>query len=86
MNEPIAIPWDQLAPDTLQAIVEEFVTRDGTDYGADEVPLERKVMQVINGIKQKNFVIVYDQEMDSVQIITAQDWRAAGYDRADQAE
>ena len=78
MENLIEIPWDQLATETLHALVEEFVTRDGTDYGEEEVSLSRKVEQVVKGIKKKEFIIVYDQEMDSVQIVTAQDWRSAG--------
>ena len=78
MENLIEIPWDQLAADTLHALVEEFVTRDGTDYGVEEVALSRKVEQVTRGIKSKEYVIVYDQELDSVHIVTAQQWRSAG--------
>lgn len=68
----IEIPWDALAPETLNGLVEEFVTRDGTDYGEQEVALERKVLQVINGIKRKEFVIVFDSEQEAAQIVTRQ--------------
>lgn len=78
MENLIEIPWDQLETETLHALVEEFVTRDGTDYGEEEVSLSRKVEQVVKGIKKKEFIIVYDQEMDSVHVVTAQDWRSAG--------
>ena len=78
MENLIEIPWDQLEAETLYALVEEFVTRDGTDYGEEEVALSRKVDQVLKGIKKKEYVIVYDQEMDNVHIVTAQDWRSAG--------
>jgi len=27
------IPYKKLAPDVLRAVIEEFVTREGTDYG-----------------------------------------------------
>lgn len=74
MENLIEIPWDALASDTLTALVEEFVTRDGTDYGEQEVELERKVWQVINGIKRKDYVIVFDTEQASVQIVTRQQW------------
>ncbi|MCP5017019.1 YheU family protein [Ketobacter alkanivorans] len=79
MENMIEVPWDQLAADTLQALVEEFVSRDGTDYGEREIALAQKAEQVIHGIKRKQYVIVYDQEADSVQIVTAQDWKASGY-------
>lgn len=74
MENLIEVPWDALASDTLNALVEEFVTRDGTDYGEQEVGLERKVLQVINGIKRKEYVIVFDAEQESVQIVTRQQW------------
>lgn len=74
MENLIEVPWYSLASDTLTALVEEFVTRDGTDYGEQEVGLERKVLQVINGIKRKEYVIVFDAEQESVQIVTRQQW------------
>lgn len=72
MENLVEIPWDALAPETLNALVEEFVTRDGTDYGEQEVALERKVLQVINGIKRKEFVILFDSEQESAHIVTRQ--------------
>lgn len=76
----IEIPWDALPADTLNALVEEFVTREGTDYGEQEVTLERKVMQVINGIKRKEYVIVFASEQESTHILTRQQflqWQSA---------
>ena len=35
----VKIPYDQLSPEALQGVVEEFVTRDGTDYGEVEILL-----------------------------------------------
>lgn len=72
MENLIEIPWDSLALDTLNALVEEFVTRDGTDYGEQEIALERKVAQVINGIKRKEYFILFDTEQESAHIVTRQ--------------
>jgi hypothetical protein len=44
---PIRVRPDDLAPDTLRAVVESFVLREGTDYGLQETPLETKVAQVM---------------------------------------
>ena len=49
----IKIPYDQLSPEALQGVVEEFVTRDGTDYGEHEVSLETKINQVLAQLKAK---------------------------------
>jgi uncharacterized protein len=35
----LKIPYDQLNSETLHGVIEEFVTRDGTDYGENKVPM-----------------------------------------------
>jgi uncharacterized protein len=40
------IPHRLLSPDALRGLIEAFVTREGTDYGAQEVPLATKVGRV----------------------------------------
>ncbi len=42
----VKIPYDQLSPEALKGVIEEFVTRNGTDYGEAEIPLETKIAQV----------------------------------------
>jgi uncharacterized protein YheU (UPF0270 family) len=41
--EALLIPPDQVSPRALQGMIEEFVTRDGTDYGERETDLAEKV-------------------------------------------
>ena len=38
----IKIPIDRLKPDILLSVIDEFVTRSGTDYGEREVPTDIK--------------------------------------------
>ena len=42
----IEVRYSLLQPATLRALVEEFVTRDTTDYGERERTLEEKVKDV----------------------------------------
>ncbi|MCB1699151.1 MAG: YheU family protein, partial [Halioglobus sp.] len=35
----VAVPVERLQPDVLQALLEEFASRDGTDYGERELSL-----------------------------------------------
>ena len=67
------IPYEQINPDALRGLVEEFVTRDGTDYGWNDTSLATKVSQVLQQIKQGLVVIVYDSETQSCNIIPKQD-------------
>lgn len=69
----VKIPYDQLSPQALEGVVEEFVTRDGTDYGEFEVALETRISQVINQLKTGKAVIVFDPESETCNIFRAND-------------
>lgn len=62
------IPWEQLQPETLQAVIEEFVSRDGTDYGQTEARFSTKVEQVLHLLKTKKAGIVFDLESGTCDI------------------
>jgi len=56
------IPYKKLAPDVLRAVIEEFVTREGTDYGEGNFSLDEKVAQVICQLDEKSIYLSYDSE------------------------
>ena len=68
-SKPVEIPHSELAPITLRAVVESFVLREGTDYGAQDVPFDRKVADVMRQLERREAVIVYDPGSDSVDIV-----------------
>ena len=59
------IPHRLLSPDALRGVIEAFVTREGTDYGIQDVPLATKVFQVQQQLDAGTAVIVYDEDTDS---------------------
>ena len=62
------IPHQMLSSDALRGVIEAFVTREGTDYGAQDVPLATKVLQVQQQLGVGTAVIVYDEETESCTI------------------
>ncbi len=64
------IPFTQLSPDALGGLIEEFVSRDGTDYGVQEVSIESKVEQVKRQLTRGEVVVVFDAESESASIMT----------------
>ena len=50
--EVVTVPYTELSPELLRAVVESFVLREGTDYGMHEVPLNSKVSQVRKQLEQ----------------------------------
>lgn len=69
----LKIPYDQLSTEALQGVIEEFVTREGTDYGEIEVSLETKTSQVLSQLKSGKAVIVFDQESETCNILRSSD-------------
>ncbi|MEN8210212.1 MAG: YheU family protein [Thermodesulfobacteriota bacterium] len=69
----LKIPYDQLSPEALYGVIEEFVTRDGTDYGEFEIPLETKISKVLGQLKSGKAVIVFDQESETCNILRSND-------------
>lgn len=64
------IPVDSLEPETLRRVVEEYVTREGTDYGVHEGPLAQKVDQVIRQLKKGEALLLFDPESESCHIVS----------------
>lgn len=68
-REPVAIAVADLSPDALRGVVESFVNREGTDYGAVERTLEEKVSDVMRQLERGEARIVFDRETESVTIV-----------------
>lgn len=69
----VIVPYGELSKEALRGVIEEFVTRDGTDYGEIEVPLQTKVSQILGQLKSGKVVIVFDQETGTCNILRSDD-------------
>jgi uncharacterized protein YheU (UPF0270 family) len=63
------IPYDKLSTEALEALIEEFVTRDGTDTGYEKKSLENDVAMVKRQLKRGDVVIVFDQSTKTGNIV-----------------
>ena len=63
------IPYQSLNPATLENLVEELVTRNGTDYGERETSLDEKVSQVKRQLDAGQAYILYDEELEVCEIL-----------------
>ena len=62
------IPGNRLSPEALQGVIEEFISRDGTDYGEREVSPETKFRQVRHELEKGSAVLVFDDETETTHI------------------
>jgi uncharacterized protein YheU (UPF0270 family) len=67
------IPWQSLSEAALAGLIQEFVTREGTEYGAEEFNLEEKTRQVRLQIQAGEALIEFDVETQttSVTVVSA---------------
>jgi uncharacterized protein YheU (UPF0270 family) len=59
------IPHSQLSPATLRAVVEEFVTRDGTDHSL----VERRIEAVLRQLDAGLVALHFDEVSESCNIL-----------------
>jgi len=67
------IPADKLSHLALQEVIEEFISRCGTDYGAVEASLESNFRQVKLKLENGLAVLVFDDETETTNIFLADD-------------
>ena len=70
----LLIPPDKVSPRALQGMIEEFVTRDGTDYGERETGLAEKVAQVRAQLQSGQAGIVFFPLEESFQILRREEF------------
>jgi uncharacterized protein len=64
------IPQSAISSEALLGIIKEFVTREGTEYGAVEVTLETKIKQVQRQLDRGDVVIVFDEASESIDLVS----------------
>ncbi|MDA8898421.1 YheU family protein [Porticoccaceae bacterium] len=68
----IEIPAERLNAEIMTAIIEEFILREGTDYGAQEVDFSSKVAQVMALLKAGEVTITFDPKTENCTLLTRQ--------------
>lgn len=68
-EEPVEVPWRSLSGEALRGLVEEFVTRDGTDYGVRERTLDERVREVLRQLERGEIAVVFDAGSGSANLV-----------------
>ena len=66
------IPYKELATETLRAIIEDFVSREGTDYGPVEYSFEEKCKMVRLQLASGKALIEFDSDSETALIVSAE--------------
>ncbi len=68
-QEPVAIPHSELTADALRSVIESFVMREGTEYGATDFSLEQKVAHVMRQLERNEARIMFDPNSETIDIV-----------------
>ena len=69
MAQFIEVPSARLDPQVLQALLEDFASRDGTDYGVVEHTLEQKVSQLLRQLQSSELQLLYDADSEQWDLV-----------------
>ena len=69
MAQFIQVPPQRLQKEVLQALLEEYASRDGTDYGEREVTLDSKVESLQRQIGSNELCIIYDADSEQWDLL-----------------
>lgn len=64
------IPYQKLDPKILRAVIVEYVTREGTDYGDQVFSLDEKVLAVQRQLEDGSARIVFDAESETCNVVS----------------
>jgi uncharacterized protein YheU (UPF0270 family) len=67
--EPVVIPYTELSEDALRGVLEGFVLREGTEYGARDFSLDEKVSHVLKQLRRGEAQIVFDPGTETVDVV-----------------
>tara|TARA_B110000037_G_scaffold195407_1_gene231773 strand:+ start:1048 stop:1254 length:207 start_codon:yes stop_codon:yes gene_type:complete len=63
------IPYQRLEPEILRAVIVEFVSREGTDYGDQVFSLDEKIAAVRAQLEDGRAQIVFDTESETCNVV-----------------
>ena len=82
----IEVPYRMLPPETLDALLEAFVTRQGYDTTDTSDGMRGWVGQLKAQLERGELLIAHDLRTESTEVMTLAQWRAFGRDLADDEE
>ena len=68
-EDGVDVPYQQLDPETLHRMIQEFVSRDGAEWGDLGGALEDKVAQVLQQLRHKQVKVVFDLRSQTANIV-----------------
>ncbi|WP_163558032.1 YheU family protein [Halomonas sp. NO4] len=82
----IEVPYRMLPGETLDALLEAFVTRQGYDTTDTGAGMRGWVAELKRQLERGELLIAHDLQTETTEVMTLAQWRAFGRDLADDEE
>ena len=63
------IPYTEISEEALKAIIQEYITREGTEYGIKEYSFEQKIVQIKQQLLKGDIKINFDDETQTCNLV-----------------
>ncbi|MBC7742582.1 MAG: YheU family protein [Bdellovibrionaceae bacterium] len=63
------VPLEKISDEALHGLIEEFILREGTDYGQVEISLEKKHEQIRKQLVAEHIFVVFDPTEQTASIV-----------------
>ncbi len=72
-EHPILIRPEELSPEAIEGVIENFILREGTDYGVIEVSFDEKARRLRCQIDSGKIKIIFDRASQTVSLVKAEE-------------
>lgn len=73
MAEFVQVPVARVPADNLHALLEEFASRDGTDYGVEETALADRVERLRKQLDEGRLELLFDVSSEQWDLLPTED-------------
>lgn len=72
----VIVPQAKLSEEAFNGLIDEFILREGTDYGQREFTLEEKHAQIHRQLNNGSVLIVFDMAAESASLMRKENFRS----------
>ncbi|MCP4756682.1 MAG: YheU family protein [Proteobacteria bacterium] len=69
----VEVPYNRIDPAALRALIEEYISRDGTFYGRIELSMDQKVDMVLKQLRSGDAIITWDLDSQTGSVVLKDD-------------
>ena len=72
--QPIVVPITSLSAEAQQGVIDEFIWREGTDYGWQEASHDKKRTDILRQIERGEILLTFSPGDESLTLMTKREF------------